>query len=375
MAELRGRDRMVFDFLAVGRSFGLSVWQTQRLWERLIRDSRYYAASDPNRWLDATFRREAAAIVAARDPQGEAAASPYPFAVGKRTLVEEERNPTLPITKIGHRTLVDEVYGRGRRHDSTSDRRPRSEKVSFEDCQTAALRDVCLWLRDHHELNSATIAAAEPHVAQRMIEFSYPRYRFPLPSHPTPQGQAMWGAANARAVTLYRQAQAGGRAAAAGPEVVEALAKIGSGVPLPDEVRKRMEEIVGASLVRVRLHTGPIAAAACQAVDAEAFTVANDVFYPRFDPASVESLKTLAHECVHVTQWQGGRVPTAKGAPTVSRTSDPLELEAEQVVARAFSTPIAVGGTQRCERRTKTRYSSTRAGRICRAKTTSPARS
>ena len=53
MAGFWDREWMPLDFLAIGRGFGLSVWQTQSLWEQLTNDPRYYLAREPERLYSA----------------------------------------------------------------------------------------------------------------------------------------------------------------------------------------------------------------------------------------------------------------------------------------------------------------------------------
>ena len=109
---------MPLDFLAIGRGYGLSMWQTQSLWDRLSNDPRYFLSRDPDSWLHTTFRREAAELGGAKRGSEEQSShvlggSPRGLEVGKRTLVEEVygRKPSPRPTEVGKRTLVEEEYG------------------------------------------------------------------------------------------------------------------------------------------------------------------------------------------------------------------------------------------------------------------------
>jgi hypothetical protein len=80
-------------------------------------------------------------------------------------------------------------------------------------------------------------------------------------------------------------------------------AELGSGAPLPDGVRHRMEAAFGTSLGHVRVHGGPAAERLNDAVSAQAFTVGRDVFVGRVPPAAGQQV--LAHEIAHVLAEPG----------------------------------------------------------------------
>jgi len=256
------------------------------------------------------------------------------FAEPGSSQVANGRESPVGRVAIGKRTLVEETYA-------------AAPKQSFDDCQVRALRDVVARLGSNPALQEAMLACADPWIVERATERSIEH------SEParvaTPHGRAMWGATRAHAATLYRRVKAAGMGARDTPEVTTALDAIGSGMPLPDDVRERMEAIVGETMENVRLHTGPVAAAACEAVNAEAFTAGQDIFYPGFDPASPASLKTLAHECMHVKQWQQGLITPVQDGLAVSDPSDVLEQQAEAVAERAFREPTFADAMQRRE--------------------------
>jgi hypothetical protein len=174
---------------------------------------------------------------------------------GKQTLVERG-DPR--IAELRRRAAAGELPpGKWTLVEATIAATP---KQSFAGCQVRALRDVLLRLGSNHELHDATLAAADPHTAWHVIDnpgsaapsggfggFDAPPggHREPHRDGATPHGQAMWGAAQARAVTLYRRARSVGIGAPETPEVTAALDRIGMGAPLPEEVRRRMEAMVG----------------------------------------------------------------------------------------------------------------------------------
>jgi hypothetical protein len=114
------------------------------------------------------------------------------------------------------------------------------------------------------------------------------------------------------------------------PAIAAAIdARRGAGDPLPDSTRTEMEPRLGADLSNVRVHTDSAAATLNRAVQAEAFTVGDDVFFSpgRFDASSADGRRLLAHELTHVVQG-----PAAADA-RVSAPTDDAEREADRVAA------------------------------------------
>jgi hypothetical protein len=101
------------------------------------------------------------------------------------------------------------------------------------------------------------------------------------------------------------------------PQVQQATqAARGRGEPIPATVRARLEPVLRADLSQVRLHTDYDADDLTQALDADAFTVGNEIFFGRgqFDPNSLVGLQLLIHELTHVLQQNAGL-----GSGTVQR--------------------------------------------------------
>lgn len=91
------------------------------------------------------------------------------------------------------------------------------------------------------------------------------------------------------------------------------------GWPLDPSARRAMESRFGYDFSSVRVHDDARAAGVAAEIDAAAFTVGDDVVFGagRFDPASVEGRRLLAHELAHVIQQSRG---TPRGAgPVVQR--------------------------------------------------------
>jgi len=122
------------------------------------------------------------------------------------------------------------------------------------------------------------------------------------------------------------------------PVVHDALAS--PGAPLNPETRASLETPLGRDLAGVRVHTGPLAEESARALDAQAFTVGQDVFFDsgRYDPRTRRGRWLLAHELVHTVQ-QG-----ASGARSVQRQPNDLagypEAERRSIVQSNIPTPM-----------------------------------
>jgi hypothetical protein len=78
----------------------------------------------------------------------------------------------------------------------------------------------------------------------------------------------------------------------------------GSGQPLAESVRSFFEPRFGRDFSAVRVHTGGEASSLARAVEAQAFTVGNDVVFgaARYAPDTAEGARLIAHELTHVVQ-------------------------------------------------------------------------
>jgi hypothetical protein len=115
----------------------------------------------------------------------------------------------------------------------------------------------------------------------------------------------------------------------------------GTGAPLDDGVRGRMEAQLGADLSQARVHTGSESQKASKYFGARAFTVGNDIHFGagEFRPGTKEGDKLLVHELTHVVQGGGSVARKADDAAEaadveVSQPGDPAEVEADSVAER-----------------------------------------
>ena len=78
----------------------------------------------------------------------------------------------------------------------------------------------------------------------------------------------------------------------------------GSGAPLEDRTRGRMEEAFGADFSGVRVHVGAKSSAMCDEIGARAFTYGSDIHFNEgeFAPGTERGTRLLAHELTHVVQ-------------------------------------------------------------------------
>jgi hypothetical protein len=75
----------------------------------------------------------------------------------------------------------------------------------------------------------------------------------------------------------------------------------GGGLPLPDDKKSNLEEMLDTELDHVRLHTGSDAAELSDQINALAFATGDDIFYP----GDLNDEELLAHEVAHVVQGVG----------------------------------------------------------------------
>lgn len=109
------------------------------------------------------------------------------------------------------------------------------------------------------------------------------------------------------------------------------------GRSLEPNVRADMEARFGASFERVRIHEGPDAWQAAEAVDAKAFTVGDDIVFGRqpYDPVSDQGRRLLAHELAHTLQQTGNAPAILRQAlPGLPANKDSPKTEACPPVER-----------------------------------------
>jgi Domain of unknown function (DUF4157) len=159
----------------------------------------------------------------------------------------------------------------------------------------------------------------------------------------------------------------------------------GPGRPLESGPRSEMESRFNHDFSRVRVHTDPGAASAARRIGAQAFTIGSDIAFAtgRYDAASIDGRRLLAHELAHVVQQHsaviadrpaahsqagdgyeraadaagaavlvGRRVPPQPSATAlmIARNPDPPAPGSSSVDARLraiLAAPVPKGGDQR----------------------------
>ena len=115
----------------------------------------------------------------------------------------------------------------------------------------------------------------------------------------------------------------------------------GGGSSLDAGVRTQMESKMGQDFSDVKVHTGPDAANASKSVQAQAFTVGNEIVFNdgKYNPGSPEGQRTIAHELTHVVQQRQGSVDGTprEGGISVSDPGDKYEQEAEATADHVMS--------------------------------------
>lgn len=115
----------------------------------------------------------------------------------------------------------------------------------------------------------------------------------------------------------------------------------GGGSPLDGATRSFMESRLGHDFGDVRVHTGQKADASARSINAQAYTVGNDVVFQsgKYAPESPGGMHTLAHELTHVMQQKAGPVAGTPvgGGIRLSDPSDAFEQAAERNATAALS--------------------------------------
>lgn len=89
-----------------------------------------------------------------------------------------------------------------------------------------------------------------------------------------------------------------------------------AGRSLEPSTRVFMEERFGHDFSKVRVHSDPLAAHSASAINARAYTVGSQIVFGagRYDNASVEGRRLLAHELAHVVQQSRSDLPSIEPA-------------------------------------------------------------
>jgi len=111
------------------------------------------------------------------------------------------------------------------------------------------------------------------------------------------------------------------------------------GRPLPEGLRIALEAKFAADFRRVRIHTGSLADEAARALDANALTFGQHIFFRAgmWRPETPSGFDLVLHEAAHTLQ-QSGPLPDSSEA-RVSEPGDAVEREADAAVDRGIAPP------------------------------------
>jgi hypothetical protein len=118
-----------------------------------------------------------------------------------------------------------------------------------------------------------------------------------------------------------------------------------AGEPLDGTTKGYMESRLGQDFSDVRVHTGGRADESARSINAQAYTVGNDLVFGggKYQPDTATGQRVIAHELTHVVQQRSGPVEgtEAPGGIKVSDPSDRFEQAAERTADRMMSDPTA----------------------------------
>jgi hypothetical protein len=132
------------------------------------------------------------------------------------------------------------------------------------------------------------------------------------------------------------------------PGAAVAAAATSTGMAADPAMRARVEQVTGADLGGVRVHTGAPSHVAAQSLSARAFTVGQNVHFAsgEYRPGSADGNRLLAHELAHTVQ-QGATASAPQCKLEVSQPGDAAEVEADAVATAATGAGGPVAVTQR----------------------------
>jgi len=110
------------------------------------------------------------------------------------------------------------------------------------------------------------------------------------------------------------------------------------GLPLPDQVRAKMEAAFSTDFSDVRVHIGREASS----LGAIAYTWGTNIHFApgQYNPHTLQGQKLLGHELWHVVQQKNGRVKNPFGGGVAVVQDHALEAEADRMGIKAALTQI-----------------------------------
>lgn len=144
---------------------------------------------------------------------------------------------------------------------------------------------------------------------------------------------------NTRLTVAHPLPQAIQRKTGSGVEAFKVpLRQKSGGLPLPDEVRTKMETAFSADFSDVRVHIGHEASS----LGAIAYTWGTNIHFApgQYNPHTLQGQKLLGHELWHVLQQKSGRVKNPFGGGVAVVQDHALEAEADRMGIKAALTQV-----------------------------------
>jgi hypothetical protein len=144
---------------------------------------------------------------------------------------------------------------------------------------------------------------------------------------------------NTRLTAARRSPQAIQRKTGSGVEAFKVpLRQKSGGLPLPSDVRAKMETAFSADFSDVRVHIGHEASS----LGAIAYTWGTNIHFApgQYNPHTLQGQKLLGHELWHVLQQKSGRVKNPFGGGVAVVQDHALEAEADRMGIKAALTQV-----------------------------------
>ncbi|KAA2239288.1 DUF4157 domain-containing protein [Chitinophaga agrisoli] len=141
-------------------------------------------------------------------------------------------------------------------------------------------------------------------IAERVIRMPIPSFIQRKCAHCEQEEQAQ----RKPLASFIQRKEASGNATASAAVTQQIHATQGGGSAMSGSTRSFMESRFGADFSSVRIHTGTDAVQLSRDLNAQAFTVGNDIYFNsgKYAPESTEGKHLLAHELTHTLQQSGG---------------------------------------------------------------------
>ena len=123
----------------------------------------------------------------------------------------------------------------------------------------------------------------------------------------------------------------------AAPEVEASIKQArGGGQSMADNIRKPMEQFIGADFSRVKVHTDAQSDQLNRSLQARAFTTGHNVFFRQgeYNPGSRRGQELIAHELTHVVQQGGGAVQRTNDTKATNNKYYPTQQGSGQQLQR-----------------------------------------